>query len=96
MMNPLLRVWGVTAACIALILMLRGAFALALALFLFSPAPVLLFSQGAPDQRGLSLNWLGMLAILIAGLCAVFVLVVYLGGIPPVHEWSAILRGGVK
>jgi hypothetical protein len=32
----------------------------------------------------------------IAGLSVLFALTVYLGGIPPVHEWSALLRGGAK
>ena len=95
-MSPLLRVWGLTATCVALLLMLRGAFALALALFLFSPAPILLFSHGASDQRGLSLSWLGALFFVVVALCALFVLLVYFGGIPPVHEWSAVLRGRAK
>ena len=95
-MSPLLRLWGITALCIALLLMLRGALALALACFLFSPAPVLLFSHGASDQRRLSLSWLGVLVAAIAGLSVLFALIVYLGGIPPVHEWSAVLRGGAK
>jgi uncharacterized membrane protein YhhN len=95
-MSPLLRVWGITALCVAVLLMLRGAFALALACFLFSPAPVLLFSHGGSDQRGLSLSWLGVLVLVAAGLSVLFALIVYLGGIPQVHEWSAVLRGGAK
>ena len=95
-MSPLLRLWGFTALGIALVLLLRGAFALALACFLFSPAPVLLFSHGTFDQRRLSLSWLGAVVVLIAVLSVAFVLVVYLGGIPQVHEWSSILRGGAK
>jgi uncharacterized membrane protein YhhN len=95
-MSPLLRLWGISALCIAVLLLLRGAFALALACFLFSPAPVLLFAQGDSGQRALSLSWLGVLAVVVAALCALFVLAVYLGGIPPVHEWSAALRGSAK
>ena len=95
-MSPLLRIWGITALCIALLLMLRGAFALALACFLFSPAPVLLFSHGGLDQRRLSLSWLGVLATVIAVVVVVFALIVHLGGIPQVHEWSAILRSSPK
>jgi hypothetical protein len=94
--SPLLRIWGVTAACIALLLILRGAFALALACFLLSPAPVLLFSHGSPDQRRLSLSWLRALGIVIASLVILFVLVVYLGGLPQVHEWPGIFRGNPK
>jgi len=95
-MNPLLRLWGISALCIALLLLLRGAFLVALACFLFSPAPVLLFTHGGPDQRRLSLSWLGVLVVVVAALCALFALVVYLGGIPQVHEWSATIRGGGK
>lgn len=95
-MNPLLRIWGITAACIALLLIVRGAFALALACFLFSPAPVLLFSHGGPDQRRLSLSWLGVLAIAIVSLVILFVLVVYFGGLPQMHEWPGIFRGDAK
>ena len=91
-----MRLWGITAFCIALLLALRGAFALALALFLFSPAPVLLFSHGRSDQGALSLCWRGVLFVVSAGLCSLFTLIVYLGGIPQVHEWSTVLRGGAK
>jgi len=95
-MSPLLRLWGISAVCIALLLLMRGAFALALACFLFSPAPVLLFAHGGADNRGLSLSWLGMLAVVATALCALFAVAVYLGGIPQVHEWSAAIRGGGK
>jgi hypothetical protein len=93
-MSPLLRLWAISALCIAVLLLLRGAFVLALACFLFSPAPVLLFARDGFDQRALSLSWLGVLVVIVAALCAVFALAVYLGGIPPVHEWSAAIRGG--
>jgi hypothetical protein len=95
-MSPHMRIWGITALCIALLFLLRGTFALALAVFLLSPAPVLLFSHGATDQRRLSLSWLRTLLVVMAAVCAAFVLIVYLGGIPQVHEWSAILRGSGK
>ncbi len=95
-MSPLFRLWGISALCIALLLLLRGAFVLAIACFLFSPAPVLLFAHGGSDQRTLSLSWVGVLVVVVAALCALFALVVYLGGIPPVHEWSAAIRGGGK
>lgn len=93
-MSPLLRLWGISALCIALLLLLRGAFALALACFLFSPAPVLLFARGRPDNRVLSLSWLRALLVVVAALCVLFALVVYFGGIPQVHEWPATIRGG--
>lgn len=95
-MSPLLRLWGISALFIALLLLLRGALPLALAFFLFSPAPVLLFAHGGSDQRRLSMSWLGVLVVVVAVLGALFALVVYLGGIPPVHEWSAVIRGGGK
>ena len=95
-MSPLLRLWGITAICIGVLLMLRGAFALALACFLFSPAPVLLFAHGGSDQRRLSLSWLGVVALVVAALCILFAVVVYLGGIPPVHEWSSAIRSSGK
>ena len=95
-MSPLLRLWGITAICIGALLMLRGAFALALSCFLFSPAPVLLFAHGAPDQRRLSLSWFRVVILVVAVLCFLFALIVYLGGIPPVHEWSAAMRSSAK
>ena len=95
-MSPILRLWGITAACIALLLLLRGALPLALACFLFSPAPILVFARGNSDQRRLSMSWLTVLFVVLAALCALFLLVVYLGGIPPVHEWSASIRGSGK
>jgi hypothetical protein len=95
-MSPLIRIWGITALCIALLLIVRGAFALAIACFLFSPAPVLLFSHGGPDQRRLSLSWLGALVIFITALSVLFAVVVYFGGIPQVHEWSGALRANAK
>ena len=95
-MSPFLRIWGITAICIGALLMLRGAFAFALACFLISPAPVLLFAHGGSDRRSLSLSWLGVVVSIVAGLCILFAVVVYLGGIPPVHEWSATMRSGAK
>jgi hypothetical protein len=95
-MSPLLRLWGISALCIAFLLLLRGAFALALACFLFSPAPVLLFARGGPDNRALSQSWLRGVVLVVAALCILFVLVVHFGGIPQVHEWPATMRGGGK
>jgi hypothetical protein len=93
-MGPLFRLWSVTALCVALLLIVRGAFAAALVCFLFSPAPVLLFSRGSSDERRLSLSWLGALVIIVLVLCALFVLIVHLGGIPQVHQWSSLIREG--
>jgi len=44
----------------------------------------------------LSMSWLSVLFVVIAALSALFWLVVYLGGIPPVHEWSSAFRGSGK
>ena len=95
-MSPLLRLWGITAIVIGALLMLRGAFALALACFLISPAPVLLFARGGLDRRSLSLSWLGVVVSILVGMCILFAVVVYLGGIPLVHEWSASTPSSAK
>jgi uncharacterized BrkB/YihY/UPF0761 family membrane protein len=95
-MHPLLRVWAISAALIAVLLLLRGAFALAVACFLFSPAPVLLFSHGNSDQRHLSSYWLRAVGIGVVALVILFVVVVYFGGVPPVHEWRGALSGASR
>ena len=92
-MSPLLRLWSVAALCIALLLAVRGAFAAAVGCFLLSPAPVLLFSHDGSDQRRLSLSWLGTLAVIAIALAGLFALIIHLGGIPQVHQWSSLIRG---
>jgi len=92
-MHPLLRIWAISAACVALLLAVRGAFALAVACFLFSPAPVLLFSHGHPEQQRLSSSWLVLAGIGVVALVIAFAVVVYFGGVPPVHEWRGVLSG---
>ena len=42
------------------------------------------------------MSWLSVLFVVIAALSALFWLVVYFCGIPPIHEWSATFRGGGK
>jgi hypothetical protein len=84
---PLWRVWGYTAAFVAVLLLLRGAWAAALAVFLLSPAPVMMFAPRGLDGRRLSLSWFGGLALALVVLAVVFALVVASGGLPPVHEW---------
>ena len=95
-MSPLLRIWGITATGVALLLALRGAFVLALACFVLSPAPVMLFAHRGSDQRRLSLSWLGAIVAACAALAVLFAVIVYVGGIPQVHEWPASLRGATK
>jgi hypothetical protein len=81
---------------IALLLLLRGAFALAVACFLLSPAPVLLFSHGSTDRRRLSSSWLVAVGVGVVALVILFVVVVYFGGVPPVHEWRGALSGASR
>ena len=95
-MHPLLRVWALSAALVALLLLMRGAFALALACFLFSPAPVLLFSHGHPEQRRLSSSWLVAVAAGIGALIILFAVIVYFGGVPPVHEWRGAMSAASR
>ncbi len=92
-MNPLLRVWAITAVGIALLLLLRGAWQVAIACFLFSPAPVLLFTRGGSDQKRVSISWLGALVLGVGALVILVTAVAYFGGVPPVHEWRAAMRG---
>jgi hypothetical protein len=91
-MSPLLRLWAWFAVAAAALLALRGAIAPALALFLCSPAPVLVLARGGPDQGSLSRSWLAGLVLLAALGVGLVVLIVALGGIPPLHEWPARLR----
>ena len=86
-MNPLVRLWAASAACIALALLLRGAWAPALACFLLSPAPAWVLAQGSADPRRASATWLAGTAIVVAIVVALFVAIVAMGGLPPVHEW---------
>ena len=86
-LSPLLRVWGYTAGLVAALLLLRGMWMPAAALFLLSPAPVMMFAPRGLDTRRLSLSWFGWIVLALAGLAVVFALIVYQGGIPPMHEW---------
>lgn len=84
---PLLRVWGFTAALVAALLVLRGMWAAALAVFLLSPAPVMMFGPRGLDARRMSITWFGGIVLAIVVLAALFAWIVYAGGIPPLHEW---------
>ena len=82
-MKPLVRLWAVCAIGVALLFALRGAWAPALACFLLSPAPAWVLAQGSADPRRASATWLAGTAIVVA----LFVAIVSMGGLPPVHEW---------
>ena len=96
MMNPLLRAWAIIASLVAVLAMLRGASALALACFLFSPAPVWLFSSGATRQDRWSLTWLGVLAVVVVAVVALVLVAATTGGVPQVHEWRDALRTSAR
>jgi len=95
-MNPLVRLWAACAACVALLFALRGAWAPALACFLLSPAPAWVLAQGRSEQRRASVAWLAAVAIASALVAALFVAIVSMGGLPPVHEWRAVLAGTAR
>lgn len=92
MTHPMLRTWAVVAAVVALLAMLRGAWMLALACFLFSPAPVWLFSHGESRLDRLSLAWIGAVAVVVIAGLALVLIAAYTGGLPQVHEWRDALR----
>ena len=95
-MHPLVRLWALSATCVALLLALRGAWALALACFLLSPAPAWVLTQGSADSRHVSATWIAGIAIVIAIALALFVAIVSMGGLPPVHEWRGALAGAAR
>ena len=64
-MSPLLRVWGYTAGLVAALLLLRGMWMPAAALFLLSPAPVMMFAPRGLDTRRLSLTWFGGIVLAV-------------------------------
>ena len=95
-MKPLVRLWAVCAIGVALLFALRGAWAPALACFLLSPAPAWVLAQGSADQRRMSVTWLAGVAIVVALAVALFVAIVSMGGLPPVHEWRGALAGAAR
>lgn len=92
-MPPLMRVWAWTSITVAVLLALRGAWPVAVALFLLSPAPVLLFVRGHSDPVRLSLSWLVALAIGVAAVLLIAIAITAFGGLPQVHEWRGLLAG---
>ena len=92
-MNPVMRTWAIVATVVALLLALRGAWPLALACFLLSPAPAWAFG-GAPDAASRATStWLRTVAIVVAIVVALYVAVLAAGGLPPMHEWRAAMSG---
>ena len=92
-MTPLMRTWAIVASCIALLLALRGAWPLALACFLLSPAPAWAYSHGRQGANDASSRWLRGAAIAVAILVALYVAALAAGGVPPMHEWRTALFG---
>jgi hypothetical protein len=92
-MSPLFRIWAMIAATLAVLLVLRGAWLAALAVFALSPAPALVFARGVANPQRLSQSWLVAIALAIVGFFALLFVIVSLGGLPQVHEWRALLRG---
>jgi hypothetical protein len=90
-----MRIWAAAAVCGAILLALRGAFQLAFACLLLSPIPELIVARFGPDRDRPSFAWVTFVGVGVVLLAVLFVAVVYVGGIPPVHEWRAALRGTV-
>jgi hypothetical protein len=85
--HPFLRIWAVAAVCVALLLVVRGAWQLALVVLFFSPLPELVVAHYWPSERRPSISWVAFLSLVVAIGAVLFLVVVHLGGIPPVHEW---------
>lgn len=92
-MGPVTRIWAITAACIAALCALRGLWPLAIAIFLLSPAPAWAFARGGAGCADTSAAWLRAIAIAAAIVAALYVALLAMGGLPPMHEWRAALFG---
>ena len=92
-MTPLMRTWAIVASCIALLLALRGAWPLALAVFLLSPAPAWAYAHAQRGATDAPSRWLRGVAIAVAILVALYVAALAAGGVPPMHEWRTALFG---
>jgi hypothetical protein len=91
-MTPLMPTWAFVATAVALLLALRGAWALALACFLLSPAPVWAYAQ-APGGTARPSRWLRAVAMAAAVVVAAYIVALAAGGLPPMHEWRVALFG---
>ena len=92
-MRPVTRIWAMTAVCIAVLAALRGLWPLALAVFLLSPAPAWAFGGRGAASGQTTAAWLRAIGIAAAAVALVYVAVVAMGGLPPVHEWRGLLSG---
>jgi hypothetical protein len=92
-MTPLMRTWAIVATGVALLLALRGAWPLALACFLLSPAPAWAFAHAPGGATNAPAAWLRTVAIALAIVVALYVAALAAGGLPPMHEWRAALFG---
>jgi hypothetical protein len=91
-MHALLRTWSFLATLGTLVLLVRGAWIPAAALFILSPAPVWLVSRARFDDRRQSYAWLAAVAGASLAVLGIAVVITYFGGIPQVHEWRAALQ----
>ena len=92
-MNPVMRTWAIVASCVALLLALRGAWPLAVACFLLSPAPAWAFAHARGDAGAAGSRWLRAVAIAVGVLVVLYVAALAAGGLPPMHEWRTAMFG---
>ena len=92
-MSPVMRTWAIVAAVAALLLALRGAWPLAIALFLLSPAPAWAFAHAHGDAGRAGASWLRTVAIVAGAIVVLYVAALAAGGLPPMHEWRTALFG---
>ena len=92
-MNPVMRTWAIVATVVALLLALRGAWSLALACFLLSPAPAWAFAGAGQGPANATSTWLRTVAIAVAIVVALYVAGLAAGGLPPMHEWRTAMFG---
>ena len=86
-MNPVLRTWAIFATLLAVVLALRGAWPLALACFLLSPAPAWTFAPRGAAREHAASSWLRAVALGVGAIAVLYALAIAMGGIPPMHEW---------
>ena len=92
-MSPVMRTWAIVASVVALLLALRGAWPLALACFLLSPAPAWAFAHSRGDAAHAGASWLRAVLVVAGALLLLGVAVLAAGGLPPMHQWRTALFG---